>query len=228
MPSAILAASSSVNVSVPLEAPDSAVQASSDFVGFGFETAFINDYANNFTHNLLHSVAGRLGSVPTIRIGGTSGDRVLFDPNQDEVKVCIAGDCPIGSSATYILGPSYFDGFKGFQDFGFTFQAPLGPQLNISNTLLYVSQAYKNVGKDRLVAIAIGNEPDLYPGQYNVDYTLDQFVNDSKTVMGDVLNNLGLESSGDKRIFEVLDFAAGDNSFTLCVPISNLRNKHPC
>lgn len=111
---------------MPLQAPNSAVQGSSSFVGFGFETAFINDYANNFTHNLLNSVAGKLNSVPTIRIGGTSGDRVLFDPSQEEVKVCIAGDCPIGSSATYILGPSYFDGFESLQDFGITFQAPPG------------------------------------------------------------------------------------------------------
>jgi hypothetical protein len=52
-----------------------------------------------------------------------------------------------------------------------------------------------------------------------------QFVNDSKTVMGDVQKNLGLEISGAiKRIFEVLDFAAGDNCFKLCVPTSHSSN----
>ncbi|KAJ5825200.1 hypothetical protein N7474_002338 [Penicillium riverlandense] len=210
--SALLAASTSLNVPVSPEAPDSAVQAHSNFVGFGFETAFINDYANKFTHNLLGSIAERVGTTPTIRIGGTSGDRVLFDPSQDEVKVCIAGDCPIGSSATYILGPSYFDGFLNFQDFDMTFQAPLGPTLNISNTLTYVSRAYKNVGKDRLAAIAIGNEPNLYPSQYGVTYTADQYVNDSKTVMSDVSSSLGLTPS---RIFEVLEFAIGSPVFNL-------------
>lgn len=105
---------------------------------------------------------------------------------------------------------------KAFRTLGSLFKPPLGPKLNISNTLSYVSQAYQNVNK--LVAIAIGNEPDLYSGQYNVDYTIEQFVCHSKTVMSDVQNNLGLEASGDnKRIFEVLDFAAGDTSFKLCV-----------
>lgn len=214
VPSAFLAATSLVNAPVPSAAPDSAVQAPSNFIGFGFETAFINDYANDFTVNLIDSVAQRLGTTPTIRIGGTSGDRVLFDPSQDEVKVCIAGDCPIGSSATYILGPSYFDGFASFQDFDMTFQAPLGPTLNISNTLTYVSQAYNSVAKDRLAAIAIGNEPNLYPSQYDITYTVGQYVNDSKTVMGNVSNALGLDTS---RIFEVLDFATGSPSFTLYV-----------
>ncbi|KAJ5612102.1 hypothetical protein N7510_005296 [Penicillium lagena] len=215
--SALLAATTSVNAPLSSEAPEGAVQAPSNFVGFGFETAFINDYTNEFTLNLLESIAERLGTAPTIRIGGTSGDRVLFDPSQDEVKVCIAGDCPIGSAATYILGPSYFDGFSSFQDFDMTFQAPLGPTLNISNTLTYVSRAYKNVGKDRLAAIAIGNEPNLYPSQYGITYTVDQYVNDSKTVMSDVSNTLGL---GKSRIFEVLDFATRSPLFDLYVPFS--------
>lgn len=225
---ALLAANTAVNVPLSLEAPKNAVQAPGNFVGFGFETAFINDYANTFTVNLLKSVSKRLDTAPIIRIGGTSGDRVTFDENQQQVKVCIEGDCPIGSSASYILGPSYFDGFKYFNDFGLTFQAPLGPVLNISNTAIYVSRAYEQVNKDNLVAVAIGNEPNLYPGQYNIKYTLDQYVNGSKTIMDHVSKTLDFDDGA--RMFEVLDFSSTNSQFDLYFPpnAGKTRQSVPC
>lgn len=198
--------------------PFNAIIAPPDFVGFGFETAFINHYANDFTQNLLGSVAKRMSAAPVIRIGGTSGDRLLFDENQEEVKVCIAGDCPIGSSATYLLGPSYFDGFESFQDFRMTFQAPLGPTLNISNSLNYVQQAYERLGDERLVAIAVGNEPNFYSGQYDVYYTHEHHVFDSKIMMHAISAALSFnETFGDKRMFEVLDIATRSTTFDVYV-----------
>ncbi|KAJ5088513.1 hypothetical protein N7456_012129 [Penicillium angulare] len=208
---ALLTANSAIKVPLSLTAPIDAIQAPDNYVGFGFETAFINDYANTFTLNLLNSIGKRLGSVPTIRIGGTSGDRVTFDDSQQEIKVCIEGDCPIGSAASYILGPRYFDGFEYFEDFGITFQAPLGADLNVSNTEIYVSRAYEQV--NHLVAIAIGNEPDLYSTQYDVDYTLGQYVNDSQTIIAAVSEILEFDEGG--RVFEVLDFASNKPSFDL-------------
>ncbi|KAJ5819964.1 hypothetical protein N7474_005555 [Penicillium riverlandense] len=205
---ALLAAITLANAQLPFEAPDNAVPAPVDFVGFGFETAFMNNFANDFSYNMLNSVSTRLNTPLTIRIGGTSGDRVLFDPSQGETAVCIAGDCPLGSAATYILGPTYFNGFKGFQGFNMTFQAPLGPVLNISNTLAYATQAYDNIGEDRLAAVAIGNEPNLYPIQYRISYTLGQYVNDVKTVMNYISQTLGFYTSGN-NIYEVLNLAAG-------------------
>ena len=41
------------------------------------ETAFLNAYDNDFSHNLINSVADRMSSPPIIRIGGTSGYVVL-------------------------------------------------------------------------------------------------------------------------------------------------------
>ncbi|KAJ5623969.1 hypothetical protein N7510_000278 [Penicillium lagena] len=207
----LLAAITLVNAQLPFEAPDTAVLAPVDFLGFGFETAFMNNFANDFSYNMLNSVATRLNTPLTIRIGGTSGDRVLFDPSQGETTVCIAGNCPTGSSATYILGPTYFDGFKGFQGFNITFQAPLGPFLNISNTLIYATQAYWNIGEARLAAVAIGNEPDFYPKQYGISYTLDQYVNDVKTVMNYISQTLGFYTTGN-HMYEVLDLSAGSPS----------------
>ena len=160
------APTSATTLSVSSAAPSDAVQVPADFVGFGFETAFLNDYTvGTFSENLVNSVAKRLSAPVIIRIGGTSGDRVLFDPNQVEIKVCAGGDCPVGSSATYILGPSYFEGFKRFQNQHFTFQAPMGPDVNTTGSLDYVIRAYNAIGADRVAAIAMGNEIDDYAMQ---------------------------------------------------------------
>lgn len=104
-------------VSVLSSAPSNAVAVPGNFIGFGFETAFLNNYCvGDFSQNIVNSVAKRLGEPLIIRVGGTSGDRFAYDSNQLEVAVCTGGDCPIGSSASYTFGPSYFDGFKCFPD----------------------------------------------------------------------------------------------------------------
>ena len=200
------------SLSIALSAPSNAVQVPGDFVGFGFETAFLNNYAvGNFSENLVNSVAKRLCSPVIIRIGGTSGDRVLFDPDQEEAAVCIDGDCPVGSDATYILGPSYFEGFKRFQNQHFTFQAPLGPDVNTTGSLDYVVCAYNALGADRVAGIALGNEPDLYASPY----TAKDYIHDAKALEHAITDALNLSS--EQRIFEVLDLAGGgheDSGFT--------------
>ncbi|OJJ42418.1 hypothetical protein ASPZODRAFT_29260 [Penicilliopsis zonata CBS 506.65] len=193
--------SSTVSLTVPATATN-AVLAPGDFVGFGFETAFVNDYANDFSNKLMNSVAKRLPETLTIRTGGTSGDMLTYDPGQAAVKVCVSGDCPIGSSAAYILGPAYFDGFASFQDFHLSVQAPLGPTVNLSNTLAYVELALDQVG-DRLAAIAIGNEPNLYPAEFGVSYSIEQYVADVELVRANLTDALGL----NETIFELLDIS---------------------
>lgn len=194
--------------------PSNAVQVPGDFIGFGFETAFLNDYANSFSENLVSSVADRLGEPVIIRIGGTSGDRVLFNPDQAEDKVCVAGDCPIGSSATYILGPSYFDGFASFPNQHMTFQAPLDPKVNYTSSLDYVQRAYNALGADRVAAIAIGNEPDDYANQMGVAYSIQDYVNAALDLEKRIEAQLGLDGT---PIFEVFDLsgAGGTNGFSV-------------
>ena len=60
-------------ISFPASRPSGAVTVPADFVGFGFESAFLNDYDNDFSRNLVDSVASRMSAPPIIRIGGTSG-----------------------------------------------------------------------------------------------------------------------------------------------------------
>ncbi|KAK3724818.1 hypothetical protein LTR37_000866 [Vermiconidia calcicola] len=179
-PSGPVPVGSATVLHVQSSAPINAPHVPGDFVGFGFETAFLNNYAvGTFSQNLINSVAKRLSSPVIIRIGGTSGDILLIDPNQDEVKVCIDGDCPVGSSATYILGPSYFEEFRRFQNQHFTFQAPMGPDVNTTGSLAYVRRAYEAIGADRVAGIALGNEVDLYAGQFGTTYTVADYIYDA-------------------------------------------------
>ena len=161
-PAAPSASKTTKSISVAISKPSNAVLVPKDFVGFGFETAFLNNYANAFSQNLVNSVAKRLGETIIIRVGGTSGDRLFFDPNQAAATNCIEGDCPTGSSASFILGPSYFNGFKSFPNQHWTFQAPNNETLNTTNALAYATRAYEAAGSSRVAAIAIGNEVDLY------------------------------------------------------------------
>ena len=129
-------------------------------------------------------------------------DEVTFDPNQQASTRCISGDCPNGSSAAFSLGPTYFEGFKRFQNAQMTFQAPLGKNpVNISNTLDYVRRAYNALGPDRVAAIAVGNEPGVY------DKTADAYLTGALEVEGNITDALKLGSNA--TIFEVLDLSSG-------------------
>ena len=219
---------SAIRLSIPSSAPFDAIQVPPDFIGFGFETAFLPNYAvGDFSENLINSIAKRVGGPITIRIGGTTGDRVNYTPSQLEDKVCMEGDCPVGSNAAYTLGPSHFEAFTHFQNQLMTFQAPLGPFVNINDSVEYVKRAYYALGPQRVAAIALGNEVDVYPGQYNVTYTIADYVRDATALGTAILAALDLPT--DTKIFEVLDLAspAGPGGFTVQAAVEAGRDVTP-
>lgn len=157
-------ASATKTLSFPGSQPTNAVPAPPDFVSPGFETAFLDNYANAFSANVISTLANRTSAPVVIRIGGTSGDRVQFDPSLKSAnKTCVKGQCPSGSDATFVLGPGYFEAFRSFPDAKWTFQAPLGDgTYNETQLLAYVKCAWEAAGKERVDAIALGNEPSVY------------------------------------------------------------------
>lgn len=185
-------------ISLPSSQPSDSTAVPGDFVGFGFETAFLNDFANDFSENLVNSLASRTGSPPIIRIGGTSGDKLLVDPKQDAIRICVEGECPVGSNARFSLGPSYFEGFKRFSKAKMTFQAPLGPDANSTGSLEYVRRAYHALGSERVSGIALGNEPNFY------DKTAAEYANTSKRLAADIIKDLSLSNT---KIFQMGNIA---------------------
>lgn len=158
-------------VSPATSTPQDAANVPHDFVSFGFETVFLNDYDNDFSRNLVGSVAKRMSLVPILRVGGVSGDFVKYDRTQKQPAVCIVGNCPNGSQSVFSLGPSYFDGFKAFPNARLTVQAPMGNRsysllsdFELGITLDYVSLAVKVLGGvgPKLRAIELGNGANTY------------------------------------------------------------------
>ena len=198
------AAGLATSLYIPSSVPSDSAKVPGDFIGFGFETAFLNNYANSFSENLVTSVQKRVGSQIIIRVGGTTGDTLVYNPDQSEAAVCLNGDCPVGSTASYSLGPSYFNGFKSFPKQQFSFQVPLSTPLNLTGSVEYAKNAYQAIGGNRVAAIAIGNEVDLHVGEY----TIQNYVSDAQKLEAGVRTTTGAAG----RIFEVLDLSGGDNS----------------
>jgi hypothetical protein len=167
------AATSTFAVSIPTAKPTDAFIVPKDFVGFGIKSASLNNFANEFSENLVNALASRMSMPPFLRVGGTSGDLFTFDPNQQAAQVCLrptAEGCNSGS-APYLLGPSFFDGYSHFQNATMIIQAPLDNPINTTNTVTFVWNAWNKLGgANRVASIALGNEvefiyrdgPDLY------------------------------------------------------------------
>ena len=139
--------------------PDHAITAPPDFVGFEVESVFFDLFNNEFSRNMVNSLAARMSKPPVIRVGGTSGDYLVFNPQQSEDKVCIGSTCPANNDK-YIIGPTFFKAYSNFPQARMTIQAPLNNPVNNTNTLDFVTRAWSQLENGKQVAaIALGNEP---------------------------------------------------------------------
>ncbi|KAK8122672.1 hypothetical protein PG984_011342 [Apiospora sp. TS-2023a] len=190
---------------IPETRPSGAPVVPADFLGLNVESAFLNNYAKPLSQNLVSSLASRMSAKPIVRVGGTGGDEFVFDPDQtDHIKICVKGECPTGSAAAFKVGPAFFEGYKAFPDAKMTIQAPLGPNVNETLVREFVRRAWDaRIGesgdvdwKDRIEAIALGNEPEFYTKDVG------KYVRDTLELEEIVLDELKLEGA-DRKIFEV-------------------------
>ncbi|MBE3046341.1 hypothetical protein IMZ48_28165 [Candidatus Bathyarchaeota archaeon] len=196
-------------ISVPTTKPVDAIVVPKNFVGFGIESAFFTAFNNNFSSNLVTALADRMGAPPVIRVGGTGGDYLKFNPDQKEAAVCREGerDAECGSHlAGYTLGPSFFDTFRDrFKNARFIVQAPLNNPVNMTNSLAYVTKAWEALGGgDRVEAIALGNEVEfIYKGGQ-----ADAYVKAALEIQDSIVKKLGLGGE-TAAIFEAGNTASG-------------------
>ncbi|GAB1312749.1 Glycoside hydrolase family 79 protein [Madurella fahalii] len=185
-------------IALPTARPSNAFNVPADFPSVGFETAFLPGYNNKFSDNLVASLASRMAAPPVIRIGGTSGDIITFNPNQEEAAHCVAEPC--NSAATFILGKSYFDALSCFQSAHFSIQAPLTEgNPNRTNIIAYIQRAYDALGASRVNAIALGNEVNWYEDNAAL------YVADAQAAKNAITSAVDV---GSGRIWEVLDTAS--------------------
>lgn len=176
------------------------------FLGFAFEQASFYNYSfnadgtpNTFSQNLINAVAGRTGGRPILRVGGTSGDHGSYDASQTNATNFPAtdGHGPHFKKPFLELGPSYFDAFKNFPEAQYIFMVPLSHR-NLSNSIEWARQGLAAIG-DRLQALEIGNEPDIYRW-FNVSTYVDEFVEFQKALAAEFPDQLG-----SRPIFQALD-----------------------
>ncbi|KAH8886548.1 hypothetical protein GQ53DRAFT_827864 [Thozetella sp. PMI_491] len=198
-----MALTSTFSVVVPTAKPTDAFVVPKDFVGFGIESAFLNNFANDFSENLVSALAGRMTLPPFLRVGGTGGDYFQFDPNLAAEKACVSGSCG-SSTATYLLGPSFFNGYKRFKDAMMIIQAPLNNPINTTNTVDFVYQAWKALDNGaRVASIALGNEVEfIYPGGAA------RYTSAALSLQSAIVANLSLSGTA-ARIFQAGNTASG-------------------
>ncbi|KAI9924234.1 hypothetical protein MW887_007184 [Aspergillus wentii] len=145
-----------------------------DLSSFSIELSSFPNYAgntsipNDFSYNLLSNLKELTGVWPKVRVGGTTQDKSLFDPDQAEaIKLYFdkpGDDQP--SRATY--GPAFFEsyqtweGVKFIHGFNFNYNGS-----DATEQLQSVSSAACTAMGQRLFLSELGNEIDFAPGWPN-------------------------------------------------------------
>lgn len=179
----------SFSLTIPTTAPSGTSNVvDKSYPGFAMSAHSFQEYAGNksspntFSANLIQSVADRTGTAVHIRVGGTSGDFSIFDPNQQESIKFPPGYRPGGIPKNMTLGPTWYEGFQSFPGVQWIFMTHLANNSDgmKANSVAATQQALKNIGSN-LEAIEIGNEINFYPnvnrpGSYSVsNYLSDWF-----------------------------------------------------
>ena len=191
-------------VSASPTAPNSAVTVPAGFVGFGFELPFLTNYANAFSNNLVESVGSRMSVPPVIRLGGTSGDLLSWNPQQTQAKTWPSGADPTVVSTHFTLGPSFFNSFTAFPNPQFTWQATMPANIDYNTTIPLCQNALSTLG-NRLISFALGNEVEVHYSQVSA------YVTNAIDLENHLISSLNLAKSSTDR-FEVVDSLTGSTT----------------
>jgi Glycosyl hydrolase family 79 C-terminal beta domain len=182
------------------------------YAGFGIEPSNLYSYTgssvtNVLSMNLLKNLANYTGAPPHLRIGGNTGDYMVYVSSHDSYDVSPnPNSVGQGNFPTdyLIFGPRYFEVLDRF---------PTGTRITFGLSLAYSETDYidrivasadaartglKNVD---LVSFEIGNEPDLYlqngfrTGQWDGEVYTSQWLDRASAVYQQVLEPNGIASN---------------------------------
>jgi Glycosyl hydrolase family 79 C-terminal beta domain len=182
------------------------------YAGFGIEPSNLYSYtggsiANALSFNLLNNLANYTGRPPHLRIGGNTGDYMIYVSSHDRYDVSPNPNA-IGQGKfpadNLIFGPRYFEVLNRFPQ-----GTPITFGLNLAYTetdfvdRIVASADAARVGlKDvDLVSFEIGNEPDLYlqngfrTGQWGGEEYTTQWLDRATSVYEQVLEPNGISSN---------------------------------
>lgn len=179
------------------------------FAGFGIEPSNLfsftgGDQPNQLSINLLQNLADYSGTPPHIRLGGNTGDYMIYDSSFSDFSVK-GNSQSVGQGAiasdSMIIGPGYFNALNRLpKDTPITFGLNLAYQEPdyLDNIVVEAQAALDGMQNVKLYSFEIGNEPDLYfengfrAGLWDGKTYTHQFLERAKAVYERVLKPAGL------------------------------------
>lgn len=109
-----------------------------------------------------------------------------------------------GLRSDMTLGAPWFDGFARLNNTKFILHVPLARK-NTTNAVAFTRKCIDSMGVENLLAIQIGNEPNLYPtqGVENSMYAVKQYVEQVKEYMELLTKNVSSLPKG--RVFNIFE-----------------------
>ncbi|KAF2428856.1 hypothetical protein EJ08DRAFT_591840 [Tothia fuscella] len=182
------------------------------FAGFGIEPSNLYSFtggneANRLSINLLQNLADYSGIPPHLRIGGNTGDQMLYDPNYDSYSFRLKQN-PTGQGLEptdkFIFGPSYWKALNRF---------PRGTPITFGLNMAYSGSDYlerivaearaclDGLSGVKLTSFEIGNEPDLWlqnsfrTGSWGGSTYIQEFLPRAAAIYQQVLRPAGLPAN---------------------------------
>ncbi|KAL9073659.1 MAG: hypothetical protein Q9157_004651 [Trypethelium eluteriae] len=182
------------------------------FAGFGIEPSNLfsftgGDFANDVSMQFLQNLADYSGSPPHIRVGGNTGDYMMFDGSYNEFWIQADknanGQGAIASNSL-TFGPKYFEAIDRMPT-----GTPITYGLNlayegsdyISNIVTEASAALDNLKNVKVFSFEIGNEPDLYlqngfrTGQWGGQEYVQEWQDRTSAIYEQVLKSRNISSN---------------------------------
>lgn len=143
------------------------------YAGFGIEPSNLYSFTggattNALSVNLLANLGNYSGVPPHLRIGGNTGDNMIYDASYNEYSLQTNPN-PTGQgnvpSDLYTFGPTYWEALDRFPvNTPITFGLNLAYEASdyISNIVTEASACLKGLSNVKLSSFEVGNEPDLY------------------------------------------------------------------
>ncbi|KAJ5745752.1 hypothetical protein N7520_010934 [Penicillium odoratum] len=195
-----------------------------DFCSISIPIHFFADYTGNksspnlFSRDIIELLHSKTGSYPHIRVGGTSADRAIYNASQTK-SIILSAEFDNGIPLEVYVGPTLFEGFESFPGVPWTFQVNLANNKSnaLENALAEARVALSHI-KGNLVALEIGNEPDLYPGAVRaLNYSTADYLREW-TYFADAISNQVMRGNSYGldywRIFQALTFADKGDGFS--------------
>lgn len=142
--------------------------------------------------NYLSNIRARMNSPLRIRVGGNSMDVSTYVPDQTEM-IKLTDPNAYYNDVPCDFGPTLFDVMNTLADTVGEMQFIIGLSMldpsDDSNVLELAAAAREKMG-DRLDAMLLGNEPDLYAGHGTRGaYTIQDYIPEVKEVLNDMANS---------------------------------------